>query len=47
MDGESLTLLNRYGQPVEVARVAVFLASARASFITGQQLIVDGGYIVH
>jgi len=35
--------LGRYGQPQEVAAVAVFLASARASFITGASVAVDGG----
>lgn len=35
--------LLRVGHPVEVARAAVFLASNDASFITGQNLHVDGG----
>jgi NAD(P)-dependent dehydrogenase (short-subunit alcohol dehydrogenase family) len=35
--------LLRVGKPEEVARVAVFLASNDASFITGQSLFVDGG----
>ena len=32
----------RMGTPQEVANAAVFLASPRASFITGANLIVDG-----
>ena len=36
-------LLGRFGQPEEVAAATVFLASARASFITGARLDVDGG----
>jgi len=32
------------GQPNEVAEVAVFLVSDRASFITGVALPVDGGW---
>ena len=32
----------RMGKPEEVADAAVFLASPRASFITGANLIVDG-----
>lgn len=38
------TALLRVGQPEEVARKAVFLASDDASFLTGATLVVDGGY---
>ncbi|MBO4347264.1 MAG: SDR family oxidoreductase [Lachnospiraceae bacterium] len=37
-------LLNRVGDPIEVARSILFLASDDASFITGENLMVDGGY---
>ena len=37
------TPLQRLGQPEEVADAIVWLASDRASFITGQTLLVDGG----
>ena len=40
---EGLHALNRLGQPDEVAQAVVFLASERASFITGTQIVVDGG----
>ncbi len=38
--------LARPGEPVEVARVAVFLASDDCSYITGQTLVVDGGLTI-
>ena len=36
--------LKRWGSPEEVARVVSFLASDDASYITGQTIVVDGGY---
>lgn len=36
--------LNRLGQPADIANAVVFLASARAEWITGQVLSVNGGY---
>lgn len=35
--------LRRLGLPAEVAEVVVFLASARASYVTGTTVVVDGG----
>jgi glucose 1-dehydrogenase len=35
----------RFGQPQDVANAAVFLASDRASFITGSNLVIDGGWL--
>ena len=37
-------LLNRLGRPEEIARAAVYLASDASSFMTGSDLLVDGGY---
>lgn len=37
-------LLGRLGLPEEIARAAVFLASDASAFMTGSDLLVDGGY---
>lgn len=37
--------LGRIGRPEEIAAAVVFFASARASYITGTSLAVDGGYL--
>jgi NAD(P)-dependent dehydrogenase (short-subunit alcohol dehydrogenase family) len=38
--------LNRWGQPEDVANLALFLASNESSFITGQLIHCDGGFIM-
>ena len=43
-DKIALTPLRRIGQPVEVAYGVLFLASDEASFVTGTELVIDGGF---
>ena len=44
---EKRTSLGRWGDPQEIAGAVVFFASPAASYITGQVLAVDGGYLAH
>lgn len=47
LDGETrLAPMNRVADPSEIAEVAAFLLSDRASFVTGAEVIADGGAMV-
>ena len=37
-------LLNRLGRPEEIARAAIYLASDASAFMSGSDLLIDGGY---
>jgi dehydrogenase/reductase SDR family protein 4 len=42
----SLQPIRHLGQPAEIAEVALLLASDRSSYMTGQTLVVDGGFLL-
>lgn len=39
--------MNRRGEPTEIGPTAVFLASDDSSYITGETIIVDGGFLIY
>ena len=45
-EGAKKILAGRLGQPEEMARVAAFLASDDASYITGATVRADGGFVL-
>ncbi|CAG2166515.1 unnamed protein product [Oppiella nova] len=42
---KKITPLQRLGQPLDIAKAVAFLASSDATFITGVNLVVDGGLV--
>ena len=41
-----MTVLERLGKPIEIANTALFLATDESSYITGQNIAVDGGWTI-
>jgi NAD(P)-dependent dehydrogenase (short-subunit alcohol dehydrogenase family) len=36
--------MGRFGEPEEVASLAVYLASDKSRFVTGAEMVIDGGF---
>ena len=43
---KDMTVLERLGKPIEIANTALFLATDESSYITGQNIAVDGGWTI-
>ena len=39
-------LVDRFGQPIDIANGCLFLASDESGWMTGAELVIDGGYTV-
>ncbi|KAF2732366.1 oxidoreductase [Polyplosphaeria fusca] len=46
-DAISIAPMDRIGLPSEIADTAVWLCSGESSFVTGQGIVVDGGYVIN
>jgi NAD(P)-dependent dehydrogenase (short-subunit alcohol dehydrogenase family) len=46
VDWAGETIVGRWGQPIDIAHAAVFLASDESDYITGTEIAVEGGWLV-
>jgi len=37
--------IGRFGEPIDIAYVSLYLASDESKWVTGSEFVVDGGYI--
>lgn len=45
--GKSNSILKRLGRPEEIAELCYFVTSKKGSYITGSNIVIDGGYLVN
>lgn len=46
LTGKTAIVMGRFGEPDDIGRAALFLASDLASYMTGSQIVVDGGVLL-
>jgi len=44
---ENRVFIKGVGEPVDIAGAAVFLASGESDYMTGSEMLIDGGYLLY